>query len=407
MGAAAWLACRRDPPPAARREAAFVEPAADPEDAVEDQWRRRLDADPRDVAALVGLAGAVRGRALRTGSLAHHLEAQRLCGMAIEIAPARAESWLLRAQADLSLHRFAAARADADRARALGHRGPDLLRLAAEIELQLGDPRKARAIFDGLARAEPTPQAWLRAAHVAWLLGDVDRAEEISARAEAAAGAERDALTAAWILVQRGVLLRESGRLEEARDRFRAASGRLPDYHPAIELFAGVDLALGRTDEAVARARKALQDHPSPELRSEIALALRDRDPAQTARWVAETDGEFDEQLARFPEATWRHAALHHLRHGRARRAADLARLDAGARATAETLALWAESEAAAGDLTAAKAALDDLLRRPERTARARWAAAMVAEAVGKKVEAARLRAEALRLNPRVAVLLR
>ena len=393
------------PPPAPQADERAPSPdRTDREDRAEAEWRRRLDADPRDVRALLGLASVTRSRALRTESLANHLETARLAGMAIEMAPGSVDGYLARAQASLSLHRFAAARDDADRARLLGARSPDLLQLAAELELQLGDPRKARTIFEGLLGADPSPASLVRAAHAAWLLGDLNRAEELSVGAEAAGSSERDGLVAAWLHVQRGVMLRQTGRLEQARESFRKALGRLTGYPPAIEFLAGIEHALGRAEESVRLYRSAVATDPSAEMLSALADALHHQDPAGAAKLVEQADRGFEQQLSLFPEASWHHAAEHYLTHGRADLAAELARLDARARPTAETLALLAEAELAAGNRAAALTATRRLLSRAERTARGFWVAARVLEAT-EKAEAARHRKEALRLNPRIEAL--
>jgi len=196
----------------------------------------------------------------------------------------------------LTQHEFRRALRLGREARRLAPYSARPLGIVGDALLELGRYEEAFAAFERMNALKPNLASYARIAYARELLGDIDGAVSAMRLAVDAASAQRE--PAVWARVEVAKLELGRGRLDAAERELRAALALLPGYVFAEEQLARVEAARGRIGRAVARARRAAESVPLPQLVAlHGELLERAGRPAQARRQLA-TVGAIDRLLA-------------------------------------------------------------------------------------------------------------
>lgn len=315
----------------------------------------RVANEPRDTEARRMLAHALVERGKLTGDAADFDRAWAELDRGEAMEPRNLR--LLRERADLSLsrHRFGLGRALAEQGL---QRAPDdieLLGLAGDGAVEMGDHAGAETHYRERARLAPAlPSTWVKLA----------RSAEIQGKLEDAAAMMQDALDKAyargitpdgiaWIAARCAEIAMKRGKLDEARQFLNTALHEKPEHPLALEFLANLELWQGHPQAAEAAYRTLLSLWPrSPKIQLRLANLLaaggKNNDEAQLLR--DESLRLFEQSVAGGFEGYLRDLATIDLAAGRYRRAAELAARDVTLRPTVESRALYAGIMQAAKD---------------------------------------------------------
>lgn len=338
------------------------------------------------------------------GNLADFQEAIRHATVLIDQAP-DASILKLRARAHMSLHHFAAA--EADIARASKYAGTDPVEtslLQVDIDLSNGKYLAARDAYVKALEAKKDPGVMIALANLEYELGDSAKADALFDEA-APLIPPANKTWLAWYETQRGIRHLDSGELDLAKARFSKALEHDPRSYLAREHMAEVAGRLGNVEDARKRYEEVIAQTGAGEFLSALASIEKEagRD-AEAKALIDRAKAKFEEDLAKFPEATWQHMGDFLVEHRiELDRARDMLKKNADARPNVSSWLALAEAELAAGDAKAAAKTIDKALATPVRTANLHWTAAEVYEAAGRKPEAAEQRKAAEKLNPKIA----
>jgi tetratricopeptide (TPR) repeat protein len=291
---------------------------------------REPDADADSFRAL-GITryrmGRYRGDIDLVASAGHSFD------VALTHDPERGDLYRLRAKVHGTLHRFADARADLDRAS------------------ERGAPESTSPAMQHVDTAR-------RAA----LRGDL-RAAELAFTAAEDGIRDTDPMFLAWLYTQRGAALIAS-EPERAVEFLRAAVDRLPGFVLAEEHLAEALHAAGHDDEAIAAYETLVARTGDPEFMGALAeIHAEHGRMAASESLVERARARFDALLVRYPEAMAWHAAGFFAGPGRdPARACALLRANVALRPTPEALVALARAEwaAAGADMPAAVVTLSD-----------------------------------------------
>jgi len=286
----------------------------------------------------------MRGQFL--GHIADYEQAEVLAEQLVGDAPSDGRAFLARAQARVTLHRFAEALADLTEAERLGINGDRCAAVRATIFQASGRYDEALTIRQHLTQMRPDIRSLGAEASVRAERGEIDEAERLFVKA---LQQYRDVspFPVVWLYFQQGLMWMWEDNLERARGAFEAACARLPGYAAAQGHLAMVEAALARREramlvfhrwmqtEALEQAREGSQvthtgeeaavrrygwattllrqqanSSDDPEYASQLARLLKEMgqlDEAHHWREVAAT--RYDELMVRHPEAFADHAA--------------------------------------------------------------------------------------------------
>lgn len=171
---------------------------------------------------------------------------------------------LLRGHALHSLHHFA----DAERAaRALvAARGlPVDHGLLGDVLVDRGELDEAITAYQKMMDLKPDAHAYVRAAHVRYLKGDLSGALDAMHLATRAVS-PRNRENFAWTWAKLGSYQLQAGTPEQAKESVRRALEVYPDSEPAQRLGARIDLSESNYEPALAALRKALAHSQHPDV---------------------------------------------------------------------------------------------------------------------------------------------
>lgn len=389
--------------------AASVLPSTDAE-----VYLTNLDGEIAETLRLMQVNGKTSGMLL-TGSSALHTrgryrgdldEIQRGIDLTTEcagLAPGEPSCLLARAEQEQSLHRFPAARVDAERARSLGGDPTRIADLVAELDWNEGRYEGPIAHFRAARQARPSTGTWLREAQLEHDLGGDDAAERAFERAE-------DLITdtapfpIAHLNLQRGMHEADRGRLELACVFFREAVARMPTYVAALEHLAETLHALGRDVEATTLYEQVTRLSSDPEFAFALArlYEAHDRKTDAAALQAKARDG-YEQLLRKYPEAMYWHASEYFAALGDAKRAHELLQKNLVLRPNSGSYVALAKVLLDLGRVGEAAEAIDKALAMPLKSAALFWTAARVKRARADGPAATALEAQARALNPRIA----
>ena len=294
-----------EPAPTARPEVAAARQlagfAAGDTAAQVEQLERRVRGNAEDAEGLALLGLAYQQRARETGDPGFYPRSEAALRRSLALDGANDLALTGLAALAASRHRFVEARRLAERALDVNSYSTAALGILGDARVETGNYDAAFAAFDRMAALKPTAASYARVAYARELLGRTDAA--IAAMRLAVSAAASTGEPAAWALVELGNLYINSGRLRLAERAYREALARFPDYHRAVAALARVEAARGRTDEAVALYRSALDTVPLPEyaarLGETLAAAGREAEAEEAYELVAVMQRLFEANGAR------------------------------------------------------------------------------------------------------------
>ncbi len=195
-----------------------------------------------------------------------------------------ADALLLRGHVLHNLHQFTAAESVA---RTLStQRGiPFDHALLGDVLLEQGRLDEAAVAYQKFMDLKPGLQAYLRAAQLRWLKGDLEGALEMALQAlQASSTNEPEA--AAWAASKLAFYELHAGKLAETRIACAVALKFMPDYAPALLLRGRVDLAEGKYAAAQLTFQQAARLNPLPEYQWALSEALRALGRAEEAQQI-------------------------------------------------------------------------------------------------------------------------
>jgi tetratricopeptide (TPR) repeat protein len=187
--------------------------------------------------------------------------------------PGDASALLLRGHALHQLHRFQEAEAIA---RTLVTKRQFVLdyALLGDALMEQGHLAEAADAYQKMIDLKPFYQSYTRAAHLRWLKGDLDGAEELMQKAVASAS-PRNPESVAWAYTRLAFYELQRGHLDEATRATDRALSFQADYAAALLIRGRILLATGRPIDAVESLRRAATLNPLPEYQWTLADALR------------------------------------------------------------------------------------------------------------------------------------
>jgi tetratricopeptide (TPR) repeat protein len=343
----------------------------------------RLADHPTDTGARVVLAEVLLRQARVTGTAAHAARAEHLLREALREDPGAYDAQRLLGAALLSLHRFEAAIAAAERAQAVRPDDPWNHGVIGDGLLELGRYDEAFHAYQRMMDARPGAASYARAAHALELQGSLEGALETMRRA-ADATSPRDAEGLAWAKVQVGDLLFRLGRLDEADLEYRIAGRVFPGHPDVVMARARLAAARGRDDQALELLAPLLEHSPT------LAAAALAGDLHLRAGRAAEAERQYAmaEAIGRESAADASLAVFLADRGRRLDEAVTLAERAAGRQQDIRTLDALAWAYLRAGRVEEARAASDRALRTGTRERSIVLHAAAIAAARGRPAEA-------------------
>lgn len=345
------------------------------------------------------LASGYTQKARETGDFSFNNKAWEALEKSVAVVPDNYDALKLRAKLLLTFHRFAEARAEAERCQKLRPDDHDLYGALTDANVELGDYARAIEAAQTMVDLHPDSASYSRVAYLRSLTGDTDGAIQAMDVAVKAAD-PRDSEGVAWYRVHLGDEFMNAGKLAAGEREYDNALKIFPDYPLALAAKARARIAGGDLDRAVELYERAQARVPFPE--TAIALgnlysrmgrtdeAKRQYELVEFIERNSAASGTYSRQLA----LMWAdrdvnlEAALTIMQRERSVRQ-DIFTCDALA---------WVLFKN--NHLDEAKKAIDEALRLGTRDARLYYHAGMIHERLGDKRRAAKYLGLAVALNP-------
>lgn len=301
--------------------------------------------------------------------------------------PDSAEAQLLRGHILNQMHRFREAEVLARQL--VAQRGLSFdYGLLGDALTEQGKIDDAVAAYDHMLQQKPSPQGYIRAAHVRWLTGDLAGAIQLM---RMAVNGFRDPEASAWSHVRLALYELQAGQVQQASSRIAATMASKPEYAPALAAHGRLLLAQGKPHDAIVPLQRAVKLNPLPESQWLLIEALRAADRTDEAQAVEQTlmqRGATDDRrtLALYLATTDRDPSL----------AVRLAQAELEVREDVLTLDDLAWALKAAGKHQEARAVNARAMKVGTRDARLFYHAGVIAAAVGEREEASHWFARAI-----------
>lgn len=357
---------------------------------------------PLDARAHHQLGDAYVQKARETGDAKYFTLAENALRKALAIAPESSGATRHLAYVLYSRHAFQEAAAEAEKAIALDPTDSHALGILGDAQLEVGQYADAERTYQRMVALDEDLYALSRRAGLRSVRGDVEGAVADLERAiDDGKSANRPAESVAWTQWQLATEHWNVGRLGAAEAGYQAALATYPGYHRALAGLAHVRAAQGRSDEAAALYRRAIEVVPQPDYVAALGDLLARADRHEEARHQYELV-EYIGRLSALNQALYnRELASFYLDHDtKLEEALALARreLDVRRDVYAHDLLAWALYKN--GQPEPARAAMAEALRPGTRDARLFYHAGMIERALGNVGEAARYLRLALDTNP-------
>jgi tetratricopeptide (TPR) repeat protein len=361
-------------------------------------YQDRAARDPDDFVTRTLLAQAYVREARETGDFTCYDRAEAAAAEALKRSPSYLAARACRAVVLSARHQFAEALREA---LALYEETgqADVLLIAGDARLELGQVAEAERTYQDVRRKDPTLPVDSRLARVEELRGHTEEALRLMGRAaQEETGADGNRRGESWYEFRLGEMHWNAGRLEEAARHYEAALALNPGY-PLAQLFlARVRAAQGREEEAVQLYGKAVGRYATVPALAELADLYARRGNEYLARLNYD---KIEQAAAAGGGAYDRELALYYADHGRnLPEAVELARRDLRLRqdiSAYDTLA-WALCQN--GRYAEAEKAMTEALKLGTQDARFFYHAGMIARGRGDKAGARQYLERALAVNP-------
>ncbi|MBC9713710.1 tetratricopeptide repeat protein [Streptomyces sp. TRM66268-LWL] len=227
-----------------------------------DARRAWLREHPKDATVWAGLALGYLEQARRTADFSYYGRAEKALKRSLSLRPGNVTALVGMGTLANARHDFAAAERWGEQARRAEPGNWTVYPVLADAYTQLGAYPKATAAVQRLLDLKPGVAAFTRAGYELEMQGRTDAAEGALRRAleDAAVPAER-----AFCLHRLGELDWERGRPEQAYARYEEALRADPGAHAALAARAKAHAALGRTEAALTDYRTVTERVPLPE----------------------------------------------------------------------------------------------------------------------------------------------
>jgi tetratricopeptide (TPR) repeat protein len=361
-------------------------------------YQKLAVAKPQDLHYQNLLAGAYIQKMRETTDFGYIERAEKLVTHVLVAESDNYEALRLRSEIGLERHRFA---------EVAGY-SHELVRIAPYDAWNwgtLGDALMELGQYDGAADAyqkmmslRPNQSSYNRASYYRWVMGDAEGAIGIMQQAIAAGSPAAE--NTAWCLVDLGNLYFKIGRLEQAAEAYAAALRTFGGYYPAYAGLGRVQAAQGKYADAIGSYRRAQAVVPMPEYTAALA-ELYERTAKKTeARQQCELLDMVDRMGSANNEKTNRNLALVFADQGRKLdRALELAQAELAVRGDVYTYDALAWALCKNGRYQEAERAAGKALQFGTPEPAFYYHAGMIANALGKKDEAAKDLERALALN--------
>jgi tetratricopeptide (TPR) repeat protein len=380
--------CSRSPDNSARQagaDACAIALASHTGESKLDQEISRLQAEARTASnpsrALDQLGWRFVSKARISSDPGYYKLAEKCAECMQARSPRKPEALLLRGHVLHNVHRFKEAEEVARELLTLIESSP-AYGLLGDALMEQGRLKEAAVAYQKMVDLKPSPQGYIRAAHMRWLKGDLGGAIEIM-RMAAGSSTPRDPESAAWTYARLALYELQAGNIKGAQQAVEQALS-FQEHYPAALLARGrVLLARGKPADAIEPLRRAARNNPLPEYQWALAEALHDAGRADEARTV-------EAQLAQQGGATDpRTFALFLTSRGQqVETAIRLAEKELTVRSDVFTLDTLAWSLAAAGKIEEARSSMERALAEGTKDARLFYHAGVIAASAGEKQKA-------------------
>ncbi len=291
------------------------------------------------------LANALVARAGFTGDAADYDRAWKEIDRAASLSPGEERILLARASLLLARHRFGQARALAEKGLQKNPDSTDLMSIAGNGAINVGDLDGAEKIYRKFVDVAPDLlSSWAGLSQVAELRGNFEEAASLMQRA-VKAGYEKPAEPSriAWAMTILGEIEAKRDHTDLARAQYERALQESPDHPLALEFMADLDQWEGNLAAAEAGYRKVLALRPEPKVRLNLASLLeREGKKEEAARMQEESLRFYEWAVKGGNEGYLRPLATLDLAAGRYQRAESLAARELLLRPTVESRLFYA-----------------------------------------------------------------
>jgi tetratricopeptide (TPR) repeat protein len=360
---------------------------------------RQIDQQPDNAAPTLDAIELILERARLTGMLEDYQLARTLLD-ALATSGAQAPSTCqLQARLDFVLHRLPAASAALARCSGQTDLG-EAATLSADIAFYSGRYKEAEDRYRALLNQLGDPSQYIRLALYRSKTGSPGEAAALMEAAQTRYHGG-SATTLAWLILQRGLIAWERGRLDEALALYRMAADALPGWWLVDEQIADILRLQGDSDGARQLLEGLVARTGLPQHMDELARLLREGNtPGAALPWIARAKAIHNERLAAFPEAAVGHAVTHYLLFGTPAEALALAKRNVMLRPYGDAQIALAAALFRSGIAGDAVAIINRVQESGWDTAQLHAVSAQIHAALGRNTEADAQRARALAMNP-------
>ena len=310
---------------------------------------------------------------------------------------------MARAKLHYTLHRLLRAKAQLDRCPRLAGTAEDAL-LRANIAFYTGRYKDAGTIDRALVNQVGTPQTYIQLALYYEKMGSPGEAAALMEAAEKRYHGG-SAIMQSWLALQRGLIELDRGRYDEARALFTLSDERMPGYWLTDEHLAEVAKLRGDVAGAKRIYEDVVRRTGAPEYLDALASLESAAGNAARARTLLDrAEAIYTARAKRFPEAIAGHAVAHYLRAApQPAKALALAEANFTNRPYGDAAIALARAyllNARPGD---AVRVLEPQIAKGWDTAETYWILSLAANAAGDVSRAKTAALEALRRNPHCA----
>lgn len=361
---------------------------------------------PKQATGYNQLCAAFMQKARETGDFNFNARAEAALKRSLEVNSNTAtENYdALRMQATLQLthHHFAEALATGQQMQKLRPDDHYAYGVLTDALVELGRYKEAVEAADKMGDLRPDSTSYARISYLRALHGYREQAIE-AMRMAVRASSPRDSEGHAWYRVQLGNELLNAGKTKDAEREFDTALQVFPDYYEALAAKARLAVRAGEFEQAIDYYRRAQERVPLPD----TAVALGDLYTKQGRTEEAKQQYAFLAAIERSGGGTYSpKMALYFADHGlKLDEALAIAQRERAARADIYTCDVLAWCLFKKGDLTGAKAAIDEARRIGTQDARIYYHAGMIYQGLNDPAQATKYFKLALALNPSFDVL--